>query len=115
MDVPNEEKLRIALEIIEHLTMNLFLTDIDVNQHLDTIISQYEDFKNIILRKFRATSVNKGEEINIKQLLKKDFRRIEMNYLSNFTNQLITEIQTNLIANLSIGKVENGYQYFIKN
>lgn len=115
MDVPKEERLRIALDIAEHLLKNLYLIDIDVNQHLDTIISEYEDFKNIVLRKIRATTFSIGDEKSIKEILKKDFRRIEANYLLNFTTQLIDEIQNNLITTLSVGKLENNQQYFIKN
>ncbi|TDD75631.1 DUF4145 domain-containing protein [Flavobacterium caseinilyticum] len=115
MDVPKEEKLRIALDIAEHLLKNLYLIDIDVNQHLDTIISEYEDFKNLVLRKFRATSIIQGDEINIKTVLKKDFRRVEGSYLQNFITQLVDEIQNNLIVTISIGKIENNHQFFIKN
>lgn len=115
MDVPKEEKLRIALDIAEHLLKNLYLIDIDVNQHLDTIISEYEDFKNLVLRKFRATSIIQGDEIDIKTVLKKDFRRVEGSYLQNFITQLVDEIQNNLITTISIGKIENNHQFFIKN
>jgi hypothetical protein len=114
MEVPKEEKLRIALDIAEHLLKNLYLIDIDVNKHLDTIISEYEDFKNLVIRKFRASTVNNGDEKSIKEILKKDFRRIETNYLTNFTNQLIVEVQNNLTTIISVGKIENNEQYFIK-
>ena len=115
MDVPKEEKLRIALEIAEQLVKSQYLIDIDISQHLDTIISEYEDFKNIILRKIRTVVINIGDEINIKEILKKDFRRIETSYLSNFTTQLVDEIQNNIITTISVGKFENNQQYFIKN
>lgn len=115
MDVPKVEKLRIALDIAEHLLKNLYLIDIDVNQHLDTIISEYEDFKNLILRKFKTTSITQGQEISIKDILKKDFRRIEVNYILNFTTKLVDEIQNNSVTTISIGKLDNNQQFFIKN
>lgn len=115
MEVPKEEKLRIALDIAEHLLKNLYLIDIDVNQHLDTIISEYVDFKNLLIRKFRVSTITIGDEKSIKEILKKDFRRIETNYLTNFTNQLLDEIQNNLITTISVGKVENNEQFFVKN
>lgn len=115
MDVPKEEKLKIALDIAEHLIKNLYLIDIDIDQHLDTIISDFEDFKNLFLRRIRATTITAGDEKNIKEILKKDFRRIENSYLSNFTTQLIDEINNNTITTISIGKTENQQQYFIKN
>ena len=51
MEVPTEEKLRIALDIAEQLVKNLYLVDIEVNQHMETIISDYEGFRNIVLSK----------------------------------------------------------------
>ncbi|MCL1919979.1 MAG: DUF4145 domain-containing protein [Kiritimatiellaeota bacterium] len=115
MDVPKEKKLRIALDITEHLIKNLYLIDIHANQHLDTIISEYEDFKNLVLRKFNAPSINSGDEKNIREILKKDFRRIETNCRMNFINQLLNETQNNLITTISVGKYENKEQYFAKN
>lgn len=115
MDVPKEKKLRIALDIAENLLKNLYLIDIEVNEHLDTIISKYEDFRTLILKKIRANGIANGEEKNVKEILKKDFRRVEESYLSNFIEQLMDEIQNSIITSLSIGKVENRQQYFIKN
>jgi len=115
MDVPKLEKLRIALDIAEHLLKNLYLIDIDVNEHLDTIISEYEDFKNLVLRKFRSTLIIQNQEISIKDVLKKDFRRIEGPYLQNFITRIVDEIQNNLISSISIGRLDNNQQLFIKN
>ena len=55
MDVPNEAKLRAAIEIVEHMLKNLYLIDIEASEHLDTIISNYDDFKALFLRKYRNT------------------------------------------------------------
>lgn len=115
MDVPKEEKLRVALEIAEHLFKNLYLIDIEISQHLDTIISEYEDFKNLVIRKIRATTIPVGDELNIKEILKKDYRRVESSYLSNFITQLVDDIGNNLVDTLSVGKLDNNQQYFIKN
>jgi len=114
MEVPKEEKLRVALDIVEHLIKNLYLIDIKANKHLDFIITQYDDFKGIVFRKFKSSTISQGEERNIKKLLGKDYRRIEVSYLPNFIQQLIDEITANTLTNISIGKVENGEQYFIK-
>lgn len=113
MEVPKEEKLRVALDIVEHLLKNLYLIDIKANQHLDMIITQYDDFKRIFIRKIKAKDSTPGEEKNIKEIFGKDYRRIETAYLSNFLKQIIDEIQANIIPNISIGKIENGDQFFI--
>jgi hypothetical protein len=113
MDVPSKEKLRIALDIVEHLIKNLYLVDIVANRHLDTIISQYEDFKNLVLRKFMATTIAQGTEISLREILKKDYRRIESSYLSNFESQFIDQVAT--ITNISLGKNENNKQFYVKN
>ncbi|WP_284462235.1 DUF4145 domain-containing protein [Chryseobacterium sp.] len=115
MDVPKEEKLRVALDIVEHLLKNLYLIDIDANLHLDTMITQYEDFKSLLLIAFRNKTILKGEEKTIKEVIQKDFRRIETTYLSNFINQIKNEIQNNIITSIIIGKFDNNQQYFIKN
>ena len=114
MEVPREEKLRVALDIVENLMKNLFLIDIKASKHLDVVITQYDDFKSLVMRKFKSNSILQSDEKNIKELLGKDYRRIEISYMSNFTQQLIDEINNNTISSLIIGKVENNIQYFIK-
>lgn len=118
MEVPKESKIRIALDIAEHLLNNLYLIDIVANQHLDTIINNYEDFKNMLLRKF--FKVNSGDEKSIKEIFGKDFRRIESSYLANFTQQVIDEVNNGTITVISVGAIKNSsvenvpIQHFIK-
>jgi len=114
MEVPKEEKLRVALDIVEQLIKNLYLIDIKANKHLDVIITQYDDFKSVVLRKFKESTLNQGDEKSIRELLVKDYRRIEVSYLPNFIQQLLDEITVNTISNISVGKMENGEQHFIK-
>jgi len=118
MEVPKESKIRIALSIAEQLLNNLYLIDIEASQHLDTIITNYEDFKNMFLRKFyREVS---GQEKSIKEIFGKDFRRIETSYISNFTQQIIDEINITTITTITIGSLKNSsientaVQHFIK-
>lgn len=118
MEVPKESKIRIALDVVEHLLNNLYLIDIKANRHLDTIINNYEDFKNMLYRKFfKAES---GDEKSVKEIYGKDFRRIESTYLSNFTQQIIDEINNGLNTSLKVGAIKNSsiennpVQHFIK-
>lgn len=118
MDVPNEKKLRIALDIVENLIKNIYLIDIDASKHLDTVISNYEDFKSLLLKK--SISIAKNEEKSIKEILDKSFRRIEQTYLINFTQQFIDEINNGSINTLAVGSIKKSsvetqnVQHFVK-
>lgn len=114
MQIPKEEKLRVALDIVEHLLKNLYLIDIQANRHLDVYITQYDDFKVLLIRKLRDSSIDEGAEKSIKELLGKEYRRIESSYLPNFINKIISEINDGTITNMALGKVENDIQLFIK-
>lgn len=115
MNVPEEEKLNVALRIIENLLQNQYLIDKIINKHLDTIIDKYEDFKHLVLNIFISAGFNTGDEKNIKEILKRDYRRIDPNQISIFENQLTNDIQSSSITLISIGKRENNQQYYIKN
>lgn len=118
MEVPNEKKLRIALDIVENLIKNLYLIDIEANEHLDTIISAYSEFKSLLIKK--SVSLLKNDEKSIKEILGRSFRRIEPTYVANFTQELIDEINTGSIGTISIGSVKNSsienedVQHFVK-
>ena len=119
MAVPKEQKIRIALGIVENLMNSLYLLDVDAKQHLDTMITEFEDFKNLLLRKFKTIQSN--EEKSLKEVFGKDFRRIEGSYLVNFTQQVIDDINSNLISAILVGQIkvssiENSpVQHFVKN
>lgn len=118
MEVPKETKIKMALNIVEHLINNLYLIDIDAAKHLDTIISSYDNFKKIVLTKF--AKINVGEEKSIKEVLQKDYRRIENGYLANFVQELINEINNGAISIIGVGQMKNStventpVQHFIK-
>lgn len=118
MEVPNEKKLRIALDIVENLIKNLYLIDIEANQHLDTIISTFEEFKTLLLKKSKV--LKPGDEKSIKEILGKTFRRIEPTYVINFTQEFIDEINTGKILPLSVGSIKKSsvetqsVQHFVK-
>lgn len=115
MDIPKEEKLRIALQIIEHLLNNLYLIDVDVERHLDSMITSYDRFKAVLTKKVKLSTLKEGEEVSLKVYLGKDYRRLESSYIANFTSQLIDDINKNLFTSLAIGSVkENGDQLFYK-
>jgi hypothetical protein len=97
MDVPKEEKLKIAL---------------------DTMITDFEDFKNLFLKKFAHLPFD--EEKSIKEVLGKHFRRIEPTYLLNFTQLLIDDINSFdykwiNVGSVKVSSVENSpVQHFIR-
>ncbi len=104
MEVPKEPKIRIALNIVEYLINNLYLIDIDAEKHLDTIISNFEDFKKNILKK--VSTINVGEEKSIKEILQKDYRRIEQGYIGNFTQELVDQINSGIMTSLEVGQLK---------
>lgn len=118
MDVPNEKKLRIALDIIENLIKNIYLIDIEASIHLDTIISNYDDFRSLLMKS--SIALAKNEEKSIKEILNKSFRRIEQTYLINFTQQFIDEINNGTITTLKVGSIKKSsvetqnVQHFVK-
>lgn len=119
MEVPQKMQILIALEITESLINTLYLIDIQVKKHLESIITDYSEFKNLLLKKVGVLSV--GEEKSIKEILKKEFRRIENSFIPNFMQDLIDEINNGTLHLISIGKLSSSsiekvpVQHFIKN
>ena len=92
MDVPNEAKLRAAIEIVEHMLKNLYLIDIEASEHLDTIISNYDDFKALFLRKYRNTTFAVGDEKNIKEVLQKTLEELNPHIWLISLNNLLMKL-----------------------
>jgi hypothetical protein len=95
MEVPNDSKLFLVLEIIENLLKNLYIIDAQAKSVLDTIIKNYTDFEDLLWR--CSSKLRETEQYNIKQILGKHIRRI------NFD---ITEIEQILIERINNGKVK---------
>lgn len=104
MEIPSEKKLYIALEIVEHLLKNLYLIDQDAKSELDTIITNFTEFKDLLFKSIMK--INAGEEKSLKEILNKSYRRLEPTLIQTFTASLITEITSGNLNWLSIGNLK---------
>ena len=104
MLAPEPKKLFVVLNIVEHLLNNLYLIDKDADNVLETIINKYNEFEELVW--YNSNKLNDGEEISIKNLLGKQFRRMENENLVKFVQKLIQNIEDKNIDWLLINDVE---------
>ncbi len=115
--VPKKEALIVVLEIIEHLLRNIYLIDLHAKSVLDTFITEFEDFEDLLLRKLKQ--FNAGDDYPLAKYLDKDIRRLN-NQLTKFEQELINAINNGDFPKLSVGAVKrfgnnpDQLQHFIK-
>ncbi len=115
--VPSEKTLLIILDIVEQLLKNLYITDRKIKFNgIETVISDYYDFKILSKRKISLLSLN--EERHIKDILGKESRQVKSKF-HEFEGELIREIKSGKYEFLKLGvrKVLDGgkeeYQHFV--
>lgn len=107
----------IALTIIEHILLTLYVLDKEVNRHLETTINTLEDLLKILEIKMNA--MTSSETISLKKWLGKDQRRILENYqiLENSLIQYIQSLQLENVEYIAInnasGELTHGYKITI--
>jgi transcriptional regulator CtsR len=97
---PEPKKLFIVLGIVEHLLNNLYLIDLNIDDYLDTMITEYNDFEELIW--YFSNKLKDKEEFIIKGLLGKHIRRIESDHLIQFIQKLISKIEDSSLDWLTI-------------
>lgn len=102
---PETSTLYIVLEIIEHLLKNIYLIDLNIGNHLETIINDYSQFEELIWSK--CNRLGNGSQISVRSVLGKDFRRFEVESLANFTDMLIARTERSEIDWLVIENKES--------
>lgn len=107
MEIPEQKKLLIVLNIIEHLLKNIYLIDRDAKGVLDTIIKTYPDFEELV--KDCARKIKIGEKKTLSEILGKHSRRIPVD-ISIFEKGLLNRIAKNEVEFLATdnSKNENG-------
>lgn len=100
---PSDNQIDIALKIIEHLITTVYILDAEAKGKLDTIVTDFEDFKTLLNKKLKNFA--SGDEYPLAKFLEKDVRRIQGS-ISQLESQLITEINTGIFTKLSVGKVD---------
>lgn len=99
---PKKESLSVALQIIEHLIASIYILEKKVTGNIETIISKYELFENLLNKKL--INFNKNDEYPIAKYLGKELRRVKES-IEILEKELISKIQNNEFKKLKIGKV----------
>jgi hypothetical protein len=103
MSVPSKEKLLLVLSIVEHLLNNLYIIDYKLQNKLETIIGQFDEFELLLNSKIK--NLEKGNELPLAKILEKSIRRLHGN-ISDFEEKLKEEIGNGNFKKLSIGKID---------
>lgn len=95
------ESLLVALRIVEHLIISVYILDKDADGVLETLIKTYEHFELLLKEKIGGFVV--GTELPLVKYLGKDARRFH-GYLKTHEAKLIAEIASGAFTGLSLGK-----------
>ncbi len=98
------KNLLIALRIIEHLLVNIYILDSEADGKLDTIIKLPGKFIEILDKKIAPFT--KGDEIPLAKIFGKDVRRFH-GYLSAHEAYLLAEVSAARYTKLAIGKIDH--------
>ncbi|WP_298153906.1 DUF4145 domain-containing protein [Flavobacterium sp.] len=104
MEIPQERKLFLVLDIIENLLKNLYILDGEAKNILDTIITDYSEFEDFLWRCSEKSI--QTEEKTIKEILGKHVRRIKID-LINVEKIVVNRINTGNIEFLKLGGIKN--------
>lgn len=94
--------LLIALRIIEHLLVNIYILDGAADGKLDTIIRSFDQFVTYLDQ--RLKNLNPGDEIPLAKVFGKDVRRFH-GYLATHERELLDAIAAGTYTKLRIGKL----------
>lgn len=97
----NPKNLLIAIRIIEHLLVNIYILDGEADGKLDTIIRTFDQF-TIYLEKHLA-GLKSGDEIPLAKIFGKDMRRFH-GYFAAHEKALLDAIAAGSYTKLGIGK-----------
>jgi hypothetical protein len=95
------EGLLVALRIVEHLIVSVYILDKDADGVLETLIKTYEQFEVLLTEKI--VGIASGTEFPLFKFLGKDARRFH-GYLKTHETQLIANIASGAFTGLKLGK-----------
>lgn len=98
------KNLLIALRIIEHLLVNIYILDGEADKRLDTIIRTFEQFTKLLEK--NLASCTSGEEVPLAKIFGKDMRRFH-GYFTTHEQALIDAITNGTFTKLQVGKVDH--------
>lgn len=96
--------LLMALRIVEHLIVSLYVLDQEADGKLETIIKDYSQFKALLESKLSA--FNSSDEYPLAKFLGKDVRRLH-GYSQTHEKNLGAEINSGSYLKLRLGKFDN--------
>lgn len=97
------EGLLVALRIVDHLLVSVYILDHDADGVLETVIKGYPQFEKLLTEK--VATLASGTELPLFKILEKDVRRFH-GYLKTHEAQLIANISSGAFALLKLGKYE---------
>lgn len=100
---PNKRQISAALKIIDHLIVSVYILEAEADNALDTVVSEYEKFLELLEAKLK--SFKNGDELPIAKFLERDVRRVQGG-LSAFETQLVTDIGAGKFTKLMVGKMD---------
>lgn len=104
-EIKNAESknLLIALRIIEHLLVNIYILDSEADGKLETIVKTSKQFLALLEAKLPAFLA--GDEVPLAKILGKEMRRFH-GYFSTHEKYLIVQINTGAYTKLKLGKLD---------
>lgn len=101
---PKDDSLSVALQIVEHLIASVYILEKRANGSLETAISRYEIFQDMLERKLAGVAA--GEEAPLAKWFGKDIRRVKES-LGALEAELVSRITDGRYTKLSVGKVDH--------
>ena len=96
--------LRIALRIIDHLLVNIYILDGEADGHLDTILKSFDDFELLLGKKLKDFS--SGDEVPLAKIFGRDLRRFH-GYFPVLEKELASRVAQGAYGKIRIGKIDN--------
>lgn len=96
--------LLIALRIIEHLLVNIYILDGEADKRLETIVRTFEQFTALLEK--NLSNCTSGEEIPLARIFGKDMRRFH-GYFAAHEKSLVDAITNGTFSKLRLGKVDH--------
>lgn len=99
-----KECIVLAIKILEHLLESKYILNDDAFKFLDTEIEEYDDFIKLVGLRLQKQKIN--EQFSIRELMKKDKRRIKDYNL--YINRCEADITNGLFSNIKLCKNTTG-------
>lgn len=100
----DSKNLLVALRIIEHLLVTIYILDSEADGQLDTIIGTFEQFTKLLDKK--VVNHSAGDEVPLAKIFGQDMRRFH-GHFSDHEKDLKAAIGAGNYTKLALGKVDN--------